>query len=137
MTDLRAEVLEWIAMMERHQRGGGVWQAYGLALAALRGEVERHSRFGIYDECGHTHGEDDADMIVVECLDKPYTCEEGLVQAVCHECHTDDGEVRENTDEGEWPCAFIGRLHSALGLRVEPPDAPKAAEPSEIAPAGA
>ena len=89
-----------------------------LLLSALRAEVDRHSRYGIYDECGHEHTEDDDALVVVECLDNPYTCEEGLVQAVCHECHTDDGEVRENTDEGEWPCAFIGRLHSALGLGV-------------------
>jgi hypothetical protein len=114
MADERAQIQEWLSMMERHQQRGGVWNAYGLALAALRAEVERHSRWGIYEECGHKHGEDEPEMVVVECLDNPYTCEAGLIQAVCRECHTDSGEPRENTDEGEWPCAALVRLHRAL-----------------------
>jgi hypothetical protein len=46
-----------------------------------------HSEFKVYD------ADDPADYSDATYL---YTC--------CRECHTDDGETNEWSDEGEWPC---------------------------------
>jgi hypothetical protein len=64
LSDKRAEILEWLDMMDRHAAGGGVWVAYGLALAALRWEVEAHEEAKVSDGRGlgycDTCGEDGA-----------------------------------------------------------------------------
>lgn len=69
-----------------------------------------HQPFGIYDECGHEHkGDEETEKAdepgVVYVAEVGFTCEEGRVQTVCRHCHTDDGEVREDTSDWEWPCA--------------------------------
>ena len=84
-----------------------------LVLKALRGEVEAHSDFGIYEDCGHGH---DLGEGVFDIDDVGLVCEEGLIQTICRECDTDDGEVREDSDTGEWPCPTIRRIAQALGI---------------------
>lgn len=88
-------------------------RALDVAIAA----AEVHKPFGIYEECGHDHDEQEIDgdsgVIVVEALDKPYTCNEGLLYRVCEACHTDSGEVREDTGDGLWPCSTYKRMEAA------------------------
>ncbi len=72
-----------------------------------------HSKFGIYDECGHKHTDEEyerEDSGVVDVEGVGLTCEEGLVQWVCHECDTVDGEPDEYTEYGEWPCRTLKEL---------------------------
>jgi hypothetical protein len=57
-------------------------------VAALRG---LHKPFGIYEECGHDHTEEDFEAgrcIEVDLIG--YTCEEGLMYRVCTHCCTDN-----------------------------------------------
>lgn len=69
----------------------------------------RHKPFGVYDECGHQHAEEEigiGGVVVVEELDAPYTCGAGLLYTICSTCGTKNGEVYEDSDEPEfaWPC---------------------------------
>ena len=69
-----------------------------------------HSKFGIYDSCGHEHTDEECEKEgsgVVYVEDVGLTCEEGLVQWVCRECDTVDCEPDEYTCEGKWPCATL------------------------------
>ena len=65
-----------------------------------------HVPFGIYDECDspdtEKYGVDGEPANGhFEIDDVGITCGLGLVQNVCRECDTTDGEVHEYTDEGE------------------------------------
>ena len=65
-----------------------------------------HAEHRIYDECGQHHAEGDDDA--VDCGD--YTsCETAYQYSVCH--HTTDGEPREDTEDGEWPCPTVRLLN--------------------------
>jgi hypothetical protein len=94
MSDKRAEILEWLSMMDRHQRRGGVWQAYGLALAALKGEVE-----GIYHRS------------VDDCW---YSCPLALNQDGGSECCNDREVAAERCTCGADD--QLARIHRAFGL---------------------
>ena len=67
-----------------------------------------HVPFGIYDECGHKHHE--SELGVVEIDEIGLTCDDGKLQTVCRECDTDDGDVREDTEYGVWPCRTLKAL---------------------------
>ena len=69
-----------------------------------------HSEWGIYDECGHDHTEEDVRTGKAIDVDVGFTCEEGKVQSVCRECDTDDGDATEATEDGEWPCPTVKAL---------------------------
>lgn len=65
----------------------------------------KHSSYGIYDECGHRHTEEQ--FALGECVevdDVGLVCGEGLRYHLCRECHTEEGEVREDSWEKRWPC---------------------------------
>jgi hypothetical protein len=85
----------------------------GLFILAARVEkvIALHTEWRIYDECGHSHT--DEEVARGEAHDIPevgITCEEGYLYSVCRLCHTDDGEAREDTDEGSWPCPTVRLL---------------------------
>ena len=67
-----------------------------LSVLATRVEavLALHCEFKVYDAI------DPADFSDATYL---YTC--------CRECHTDDGETNEWSDEGEWPCATVRALN--------------------------
>ena len=72
-----------------------------------------HSKFFIYQQCDHDENEDARERhdgrTVIYIEDLGYTCAEPS-QTVCFECDTDDGEVREDTEYGVWPCATLMAL---------------------------
>lgn len=85
-----------------------------------------HSKFGLYNECdcyrlwkgkaaeeipdnSEPEHHDGKEPIHIE--DIGYTCAEP--QWICRECSTDDGEVHEYSDEGEWPCRTLKALEKA------------------------
>jgi hypothetical protein len=70
--------------------------------------ADLHRPFGIYRECGHDHDCDEPG--VVDVVDVGLVCADGLLYTVCFECHTDDGEARENTDECKYPCATLDAI---------------------------
>ena len=69
-----------------------------------------HVPFKCYDECGHEHENANELLGIVEIDDIGLTCEDGVLYTVCRECHTDDGEPNENTEDGEYPCATLKAL---------------------------
>lgn len=69
-----------------------------------------HYPFKIYDECEHQHEAANELLGIVEIDEIGLTCDAGLLYTVCRECDTDDGEVNENTEYGEWPCATLKAL---------------------------
>jgi len=68
-------------------------QVVGTLAARVEAVLALHSEFKVYDAI------DPADFSDATYL---YTC--------CRECHTDDGETNEWSDEGEWPCASVKAL---------------------------
>ena len=73
----------------------GPWLSASLALAArVEAVLALHCEFKVYDAI------DPADFSDATYL---YTC--------CRECHTDDGETNEWSDEGKWPCATVRALN--------------------------
>jgi hypothetical protein len=101
-----------------HARNVDLGSCLRIAVEALA----RHRAFGIYDECGHDHGENDPGVVVVEELDKSYTCEEGLLYRVCEACHTDDGVVNERTEDGVWPCPEAVALAQIAAILPDDPE---------------
>ena len=85
-----------------------------MAGSALRAVVELHQPFGIYDECGHQHDEGEPGVIEVDAVG--LTCEEGRIQTVCRGCDTEDGEVDEDTSDGDWPCPTLRVIAERLGV---------------------
>ena len=87
----------------------------GHMLAALAAVKALHSPFEIYDECPHDdHKESDPGVLDID--DVGLTCAEGLIQTVCRECDTHDGEVHEDSSEGIYPC----RTLQAIAKATEP-----------------
>ena len=86
-------------------------------IRALREAVELHRPFELYDECGHEHRSDE--LGVEDISEVGLCCKDGLVGTICYECGTDDGEVWEDSDEYELPCATLKRLAAGLGLEGE------------------
>lgn len=100
-----------------HGRGGrGDLQPVG---SQLKGKVmgakavrKLHSKFRLYPECGHDSHEDTSEFhdgnepIFVEEIG--YTCAEPKI--ICYECHTDGGDVNENSEYGAYPCATLVAL---------------------------
>lgn len=108
------------------------YRATAAHILALRGALSlavealaKHRAFGIYGECGHDHKEDEPGVVVVEELDKPYTCEDGLVYTVCEACDTDGGLVREDSHLGEWPCQDALVLQAIADLLAPEPGGEK------------
>jgi hypothetical protein len=65
-------------------------EAAKILAAGVEAVLALHSEFKVYD------ADDPADYSEETYL---YTC--------CRHCHTDDGEVNEWSDEGEWPCPTV------------------------------
>ncbi len=65
-----------------------------------------HTPFKIYDACTHDH-KSAGEPGVVEIDWIGLTCEDGVLQIVCYECDTYDGETDEYTEGGKWPCNTI------------------------------
>jgi hypothetical protein len=81
------------------------------AEARIKAALALHTEWGIYDECDHTHTEED--IRAGKAVDVPevgFTCDDARMQTVCRECHTDDGEPTEDTEHGEWPCPTVKAL---------------------------
>ena len=70
--------------------------------ARLAAVMAIHKPFGVYDECGHDHqsGEDGT----FEVPDVGTVCAAGPLYRVCTACHTVDGVLTEDADEGCFPC---------------------------------
>jgi hypothetical protein len=69
-----------------------------------------HSKYGIYDECGHDHAAEGPG--VFDVAEVGLTCAEGLLYEVCHVCHFGhDGEPDEFTGDEHWPCATVRLLN--------------------------
>jgi hypothetical protein len=74
-----------------------------------------HTEWKCYDECGHQHT--DEDVLAGRAFDIDnvgVTCEDGHLYSVCRECHTTDGEPREDTEDGEWPCPTIRAIEKEV-----------------------
>lgn len=89
--------------------------AAGFLMSNALGRVKAlHRPWGIYDECGHDHGPaDDEDTPPPGLHDIPdvgRVCDAGLLYTICYECDTDEGECREDSEAGEYPCATIKAL---------------------------
>lgn len=67
-----------------------------------------HRSIGIYDECGHDHAEGQPG--VIDADEVGLVCADGLLYTICYECDTDDGEMREDSEGGEYPCATLKAL---------------------------
>ena len=79
--------------------------------ARIEAALALHQEFGIYDECGHDHTEED--VRTGKAIDVPevgITCEDGLVQKVCRHCHLWNDEPYERTEDGECPCPTVEAL---------------------------
>ena len=62
-----------------------------------------HTEYRIYDDCEHGHAEGDPGT--TEVRDVGICCEDGYMYSLCYVCHTDDGELEENSPtEQAWPC---------------------------------
>jgi hypothetical protein len=84
-------------------------------LRALRAVVELHSEFRIYDECSHQHTDEEVTAgTAFDVEDVGITCEEGYLYSVCKKCHTDDGDVTEDTPDGEWPCEELRAIEKEV-----------------------
>lgn len=72
--------------------------------ARLEAVLTLHSPFGIYDECGHDHTEDEPGVVEVDGIG--LVCAEGKLYEVCRTCHYDmNGEPLEDVDSLSYPCA--------------------------------
>jgi hypothetical protein len=69
------------------------------AVEALIRVVALHRPFGIYDECGHNHGDGEGDDSLIEVDEIGYVCEAGKQYDICTECCTDDlGWTQQQTE---------------------------------------
>jgi hypothetical protein len=91
---------------------------YPQALRAILAVLELHCPWYVVEECGHDHAEGESGLRI-ETLEVGIVCEEGVRNTVCRACDTTDGEPREDTDEGEYPCATVLAIERALGLAEE------------------
>lgn len=65
----------------------------GVLAVRVEAVLALHTEFKVYDA-------EDEDQFTPDTY----------LYSVCRECHTDDGEVREDTDEYEWPCPTVRLL---------------------------
>jgi hypothetical protein len=79
---------------------------------ALRAALDRvralHHRWGLYDDCGHEHADDEPGVACVE--DIGYVCGEGLMRWACFECCCNsESQTEQCADYHEdcWPCPTI------------------------------
>jgi len=71
-----------------------------IAYAEAVGEL--HKPFGIYDECGHSHTEleaDDPESGVLFIDEIGFTCKSGFMYYVCKECCLDGSEEQHVSEE--------------------------------------
>lgn len=68
------------------------------SVAALEAVVALHKPITLYEECGHTH--EDNEPNVMDVPDVGFVCQDGKLYDVCNECCT-DGDSQNETCAGD------------------------------------